>query len=462
MDRVKHYFCFICNQRVDYLKKYGHKVVNLKYIKQESKRVEFLQFFNINIEKPMNLNESVCKRHITKLNEHFKCGYFYNEEITHDSNENVPNLNANDSSSTLENDSNTNQSSPQVSTCSNSIETNENIIHHHHHYHHHHYHHHQLKDSEDNYLCLSHDGKVKTKHYLVNDENKNDYNDDDDNDKCVSSSRQSDGGDEKDGESDEESDDESEDESEDESDDDVDYNEENLNVLNQESESLVLSIPRTASSHTRCFVCKAYSGNSTFKVISNEGIIDVYLKLKILIKFGSRCCNSHLTEGGFLKDDFLKNIEVFKEEMRFSKKDMETFFKSVRSNITKTNSIFARFGDLENLDSELCISITNLTKDEFIFLFKDIKSIKKSSKRTKEQAIAIYLYWLKTGLSQKMIAIFFGFKSRLSIQKICRQVREAISKDFRPSYLGKFEKKSSRPYDRKFFLECSIFSEIAS
>lgn len=185
-------------------------------------------------------------------------------------------------------------------------------------------------------------------------------------------------------------------------------------------------------------MCKVYSGDCPFKVISNEGIIDIYLKLKILISFGSRCCSSHLTEGGFLKDEFFNQIGIYKHETKINKKDMETFFKSVDSNNKKTNSIFARFGDLKNLSSELCSSITNLTKDEFIFLCNEIKSLKNSSIRTNEQAIAIYLYWLKTGLSQKLIALYFGLKSRLTIQNICRQVREAIGKDFRQTYLGLF------------------------
>ena len=119
---------------------------------------------------------------------------------------------------------------------------------------------------------------------------------------------------------------------------------------------------------------------------------------------------------------------------------MECFFKSVSSSYKRTNSIFAKFGDMRNLDEDLCKSITTLTKDEFIFLTTCLDSIKNSNRRSKEQAIAIYLYWLKTGLTQNMIALFFGFKAseRLLIQTVCRQVRNAFSKDFVPKYLGNF------------------------
>ena len=119
---------------------------------------------------------------------------------------------------------------------------------------------------------------------------------------------------------------------------------------------------------------------------------------------------------------------------------MECFFKSVSSSHKRSNSIFAKFGDIKNLDPELCESITTLTKDEFIFLNTSLPTIKNSNRRSKEQALAIYLYWLKTGLTQNMIALFFGFKSkqRLLIQSICRQVRNAFARDFVPFYLGNF------------------------
>ena len=125
-------------------------------------------------------------------------------------------------------------------------------------------------------------------------------------------------------------------------------------------------------------MCKNYACRDgyPFTVISNDGIIDVYLKTKIFVTFGSRCCAVHLTDDGFLKEEFFRQLEVYKEEKTFDKFQMECFSKSVFSSHTKTNSIFAKFGDMENLDPELCESITTLTKDEIIFLNSNLPSIK--------------------------------------------------------------------------------------
>ena len=209
-----------------------------------------------------------------------------------------------------------------------------------------------------------------------------------------------------------------------------------------QAETLTLEVSSAASSHSRCFVCKNYAdrNSSGFRVISNDGIIDVYVKTKIFVTFGSRCCATHLTDGGFLKEECFNQLDIYKKEKTFNKFQMECFFKSVSSSHKRSNSIFAKFGDIRNHDPELCESITTLTKDEFIFLNTSLPTIKNSNRRSKEQALAIYLYWLKTGLTQNMIALFFGFKSkqRLLIQSICRQVRSAFAKDFVPFYLGNF------------------------
>ena len=87
MSDEKHKFCFVCERRIDNLKRENVKIVKLNYIKQIDKRQEFLRFFNKN-EKHMGMNENVCKKHITKLNKNFTSSYFYdhnnkeNEEIT--------------------------------------------------------------------------------------------------------------------------------------------------------------------------------------------------------------------------------------------------------------------------------------------------------------------------------------------------------------------------------------------
>jgi hypothetical protein len=115
---------------------------------------------------------------------------------------------------------------------------------------------------------------------------------------------------------------------------------------------------------------------------------------------------------------------------------VEKLFNSIVNREDKSANIFARFGDFKNLSNDICFQVTGYTKDEFILILSEIKSLNKSPQRTKEQALAVYLFWLKNGLEQSTIASYFQTKTRFSIQNYCDQVREALLKDFVPKYLS--------------------------
>ena len=90
MSDKKHKLCFVCEKRIENLKRDNVTVVKLKYKKQVNKRKEFFDFFNKH-EKNMNLDEYVCKIHINKLNKKYKTSYFH-EEPENFNNENQENI----------------------------------------------------------------------------------------------------------------------------------------------------------------------------------------------------------------------------------------------------------------------------------------------------------------------------------------------------------------------------------
>ena len=58
MANENHKFCFVCDKRIDHLKRANVPIVSLNYIKQEDKREIFLSFFQKN-GKPMSLNINI-------------------------------------------------------------------------------------------------------------------------------------------------------------------------------------------------------------------------------------------------------------------------------------------------------------------------------------------------------------------------------------------------------------------
>ena len=123
---------------------------------------------------------------------------------------------------------------------------------------------------------------------------------------------------------------------------------------------------------------------------------------------------------------------------------MQKLLKNFHKNHSRCQNLFAAFEKKESLDDYLCIKLTGLTKEEIIDLESYISiSMGDSENRTKVQALAIYLFWLRTGLQQHIIAIFFNLDNRFVVQKICAQVRAALTEHFVCKYLGTANKERS-------------------
>ena len=84
----------------------------------------------------------------------------------------------------------------------------------------------------------------------------------------------------------------------------------------------------------------------------------------------------------------------------------------------------------------MCKDHTSYTKKQFLTISNHLTSLKNSPARTKIQALVVYLKWLKTGLTQIQLALYFGIQHRQSISDYCQQVRDAMIKDCVPLFLG--------------------------
>lgn len=105
------------------------------------------------------------------------------------------------------------------------------------------------------------------------------------------------------------------------------------------------------------------------------------------------------------------------------------------SSYAKMNSLFKKFDNLTTITDEMCIRNTNFNKIQFIEITSYMKTMRDSPIRSKTQALAIYLFWLKTGLDQKMVSTHFELNSQFDISRILAQVRVGLI-DFIKENLG--------------------------
>ena len=73
------------------------------------------------------------------------------------------------------------------------------------------------------------------------------------------------------------------------------------------------------------------------------------------------------------------------------------------------------------------------------------------------QALAVYLYWLKTGNCQQVIATHFNFKSHQAVSRYCEQVREALTTYFVPEHLGAHAKTRDQWLQHRTLISNELF-----
>ena len=156
-------------------------------------------------------------------------------------------------------------------------------------------------------------------------------------------------------------------------------------------------------------------------------------KKNIFIPFNSRCCKSHFNEYGNIDEAEINKIIIIQQ--RVTGEQLSKLFELIRNRDFEKSTIFNQFRNFEKAPQKLFMDHTCFTKDEFFFILNDLKSLKNSPARSREQGLAVYLTWLKTGIPQFTLCAFFGIKSRQKISNMCFQVREASKKDFVPKLL---------------------------
>ena len=84
----------------------------------------------------------------------------------------------------------------------------------------------------------------------------------------------------------------------------------------------------------------------------------------------------------------------------------------------------------------MCFRNTGIKRDEFLKISENLETIRNTFQRTKNQALAVYLFWLKTGLDQTTIAVHFDIEFQYEVCRYLDQVREAFMVQLAKENLG--------------------------
>ena len=128
---------------------------------------------------------------------------------------------------------------------------------------------------------------------------------------------------------------------------------------------------------------------------------------------------------GLLKTDALNSISVASSIINVEKSFIETMFKALRK-YSLNNNIFSQFDSLKTINDDTCLRVTGLKSEDFDILLENLHSMREREQRTRSQALAVFLFWLKTGIEQEVIASYFGIIDQQQVSRYCSQVRDAL------------------------------------
>lgn len=159
------------------------------------------------------------------------------------------------------------------------------------------------------------------------------------------------------------------------------------------TDKIIVDIPRTIAIHKKCVVC---FNRRNLVTVPKEAFFDAFIKKNILIPNDCRCCKEHLDKDKTFNDVAMNNLASWTDRTKL--KDFEVKMLPDNLRHSAKTGLFTKFAKTSTITERECIRYTGLTKEQFRPLKNDLVSLKDSPERTKVQALATYLFWIKTGL----------------------------------------------------------------
>ena len=150
----------------------------------------------------------------------------------------------------------------------------------------------------------------------------------------------------------------------------------------------------------------------------------------------SKCCKKHLNNKQTFLPKCINDIEIVSEYTTLSGTELNILLDSLRHAAKNQMRKLGKFSSINDINDEDCKRFTNLNRQQFSTLLNNLKSLKNSPARSKSEALATYLFWLKTGLDFRTISTIFSLDNFQTVGKYCDQVRATMLKDFVPHNLG--------------------------
>ena len=200
-------------------------------------------------------------------------------------------------------------------------------------------------------------------------------------------------------------------------------------TLEDLTEWIPMPFNRAVATEAYCFVCGSAHGR---KRASTAVRTQVFIARRLFIPKSNRICEAHLIHGK-LSDEDIMRLELAAKSSLMDKEDLIAHFEVLANEAGAT--IKDKVGNF-SLTYEHIKLFTGLTYDELSSVASSLTSMRNVEGRSIIQALVIFLFKMRTGNSNAMVAGVFGLSRPQQVSEILDSIIKSFEKDVLPFRFG--------------------------
>ena len=221
----------------------------------------------------------------------------------------------------------------------------------------------------------------------------------------------------------------------------------------EEIEKITMPFQRVISSKSYCFICKSIKD---IHDVPFNARIQVFVKRRIFIPKRNRCCSKHLIRNRFYEDE-VQAMFVYSNESIIECTELRIFLDKLSSEID--SRLHNKIGDFA-ISEERVKALTGYNWDSILRISNLLQKMRKSSNRNVLQGLVIFLFKLRSGNSNQIIAAILEVSENI-VQDSIRSVLDCFIKHILQKHFG-IQAHSREDFLRETALAASLLYDLGN
>lgn len=196
-------------------------------------------------------------------------------------------------------------------------------------------------------------------------------------------------------------------------------------------EFVELPLSRVIATHKYCFICN-FDHKINLVQVPFEARLQVFIKRRLFIPHGNRCCKSHLLKKRFY-DEEIQSLHIYSNESKIRVNELPKLMEQL--SVMSDTKLIRKVSEF-NFPEERLKTFTGLSWENVIQLRDMMTSLRNTSVRTVTQALVVFLFKLRTGNSNKITASIFEIEREQSVSEMTISIEKSFDKDIIPKLFG--------------------------